>query len=155
MFYGEIGLLCSRSRAQQNFKMSVNVCLDYIFWITEHSVTKFGMVMQHHEPECHAEILLLLLLSLRSKSQWGSYDQNMTLSTIFSELLIAWQPNLVWWYIIISQSVLWKKRIIAFKVKVTVKGQNVSVCPDDIFQTTEHLFPNLVLWCITVSRRAC
>ena len=39
----------------------------------------------------------------------GSYDQNMTISTTFSELLIPWQPNLVWWYIIISQSILWKK----------------------------------------------
>ena len=57
----------------------------------------------------------------------GSYDQNMSLSTIFSELLIHWQPNLVCWYIMISQSVLWKKLITAFRVKVTVKGQNVNV----------------------------
>ena len=28
---------------------------------------------------------------------------------LFSELLIPWQPNLVWWYIIRSQSVLWKQ----------------------------------------------
>ena len=39
-----------------------------------------------------------------------SYDQNMTLSTVSSELLIPCQPNLVCWYIIISQSVLWKKK---------------------------------------------
>ena len=37
------------------FKMSVNVCRDDIFRITEHFVTKFGMVMQHHEPECHVD----------------------------------------------------------------------------------------------------
>ena len=35
--------------------MLVNVCLGDIFLITEHFVTKFGMVMQHHEPDCHAE----------------------------------------------------------------------------------------------------
>ena len=35
MFCGEIGLLCSRSRSKQNFKMSVNVCSDDIFWIAE------------------------------------------------------------------------------------------------------------------------
>ena len=30
-----------------------------------------------------------------------------------------------------------KKRITAFKVKVTVIGQNVNVCPDDIFYMLE------------------
>ena len=50
-FYGEIGLLCSRSRSQQHFKMSMNVCLD-IFWITEPFATKLGTVMHHHEPDC-------------------------------------------------------------------------------------------------------
>ena len=39
----------------------------------------------------------------------GLCDQSMTLSTISSELLIPSQPALVWWYIIIDQSVLWKK----------------------------------------------
>ena len=33
--YGKNGLLCSRSRSQQHFKMSVNVCPDNIFWISE------------------------------------------------------------------------------------------------------------------------
>ena len=33
----------------------------------------------------------------------GSYDQNMTLSVISTELLILRQPDLVWWYIVISQ----------------------------------------------------
>ena len=56
-------LLSSRSRSQPRFKMSVNVCLDDIFWITEHFVTKFGMVMQHYEPESRGKMWLLLLLS--------------------------------------------------------------------------------------------
>ena len=55
------------------------------------------------------------LLFSRSRSQqglmWSKYD-----SAISSELLIHWQPNLVWWYIFISQSVLWKNWITAFKV---------------------------------------
>ena len=34
--------------------MLVIVCLDDIFGITDHFVTKFGMVMQHYKPECHA-----------------------------------------------------------------------------------------------------
>ena len=76
--------------------MSVNVCLDDIFLITEHFVTKFGMVMQHYEPECHAEIFCYCCCYLQGQGHSeGSYDQNTTLSTIFSELLIPWQPNLV------------------------------------------------------------
>ena len=34
---------------------NVSECLDDIFWTKEHFVTKPGMVMQHHKPECHAE----------------------------------------------------------------------------------------------------
>ena len=48
--YEEIGLLCSRSRSQQNFKMSVNVCPDDIFWIAKPFITKLVMMMHHHEP---------------------------------------------------------------------------------------------------------
>ena len=58
----------------------------------------------------------------------GSYYQNMTVSTISAELLILLLPNLVWWYIIISQSVLWRYWIVMFKVKVTAKVQNVDGC---------------------------
>ena len=52
----------------------------------------------------------------------GSYDQNVIVSTMSSELLILLEvllPNLVWWYIIISQSVLWRNWIVVVKVKVT------------------------------------
>ena len=49
--------------------MSVNVCPDDSFWITEHFVAKLAMVMQHREPECHAE--RKSLLSSRSRSQRG------------------------------------------------------------------------------------
>ena len=55
----------------------MGLLLDDIFWITEHFVTKFGMVMQHHEPECHVENFFLFLSS-RSRSQreliWSKYD---------------------------------------------------------------------------------
>ena len=102
------------------------------------------MQHQHQEPECHAEEkTIICYLEGRGQSK-DSCDQNMTLSTISSELFIPWQPNLVWWYIIINQSVFWKKKwITAFNVMVTVKGQNVSVCPDDIFFTAEHFVTKL------------
>ena len=99
---------------------------------TEHFVTKLLMMMQHHEPEYHVEEKKkACYLQGQSHSQ-DSYEQNMTLSAIFSELLILRQPNLVRWYIIISHSVLWKNWITASKVKVAMKHQNVSVYPGNI-----------------------
>ena len=77
-----------------------------MFWTTEHFVTKLGMVMQHREPECHAE--KTYLLSSRSGSRRGLIWSKCDFSTISSELQIFRQPNLVWWYIIISQSILLK-----------------------------------------------
>ena len=57
------------------------------------TISKFGMVMQHHELECHAEFCCCYFQG-QGHSE-GCNDQNMSLSTIFSELLIPWQPNLV------------------------------------------------------------
>ena len=76
VFYGDIGLLCSRSKSQQNFKICINVCPDGIFWIAEPFTTKLGMVMHHYEPDCLSE--RSSLLSSRSRSQlriiWSKYD---------------------------------------------------------------------------------
>ena len=74
VFCGKMGLLHLRSRSQQRFKMSVNVCQDDIFWTIKYFVTKFGMVMQQNEPECHAE--KKCLLSSRSRSQRGLVYSN-------------------------------------------------------------------------------
>ena len=105
----KFGLLHSRLRSQQRFRMSVNVCPDEIFWTAEHFAIKLGVVMQHHAPECHAEKKIVRYFQGGGHSE-GSYDQNMTLSTLSSELLIPWQPNFfLKWYVIISQSVLGKK----------------------------------------------
>ena len=57
----------------------------------------------------------------------GLYNQNMTIFTISSKLLVNFQPNLEQHHII-SRSVLWENRITKFKVKVTTKVQNVSEC---------------------------
>ena len=55
----------------------------------------------------------------------GLYNQNMTISIISSKLLVRLQLNWVRQYSIISQNVLLKNWITAFKVKVTVKVQNI------------------------------
>ena len=51
------------------------------------------MVMQHHELESLADKIVCYLQG-RGHSE-DSYDQNMTLSTISSEMLILLQQNLV------------------------------------------------------------
>ena len=75
--------------------MLVNVCPDDIFGIAELFVAKFGMVMQQHEPECRTDFFECGFFQGQGQSK-GSHEQNMTLYTIFSELLIPWQLNLVW-----------------------------------------------------------
>ena len=118
-----MGLLRSRSKAQWRFKMPVNVCPDDIFWTTEHFVTKSGMVIQHHKPECHAEELFYCV-QCHGHSK-GLYNQNMTISFVSSKLLkFATKLGLLVQQH--SQSVLLKNGVTAFKVKVTAKVQNVS-----------------------------
>ena len=124
-----MGLLCFKSRSQRRFKMSVNACPD-IFWNTEYFGAKFGMVMQHYEPECHAKNLLLLQSS-RSRSQrgliWSEYDSfYYSVWTVYS---LANKLGLM-----IHQS-LWKVKMLMFVQMVSSKLLNI-------------LFPNLVLWLI-------
>ena len=89
------------------------------FWITEHFVAKFGMVMQHYEPECHAENFVVVVAIFKVK---------VTATAHIIKMLIPWQPNLVWWYVIISQSVLWKKLDYCIQGQGHSKFQNVNEC---------------------------
>ena len=57
---------------------------------------------------------------------WSQGDQSMALSTVSSELLILWQPNLILWYTITSQSVLWKKK--KKKKDYCIQGHGGSEC---------------------------
>ena len=74
-------------------KVVVNVCLDYIFWTTEHFVTKPDMVIEHHKPECHAE--KLLHFDQCQGHNEGLYNPDVTVSVVSSKLLVSLQPNLV------------------------------------------------------------
>ena len=60
LWKGWIALLWSRSRSQQRFRISVNVHQDDIS-TAEPSVTKHGIVIHHHRPECHARRLVCCL----------------------------------------------------------------------------------------------
>ena len=46
----------------KNFNMSMSVCPD-IFRIAEPFTTKLGMVMHHHEPDCHPKRVVCCLHS--------------------------------------------------------------------------------------------
>ena len=56
-------------------------------------VTKLGIVMHHNELECHAKKIVRYFQGQGHSK--GSYDQNMTVSTVSSELLILLLQNLV------------------------------------------------------------
>ena len=73
-----------------------------------------------------------------SRSLRGLINQNMTIFTISSKLLVHLQPNLIWWYSIISQSVLWENGLVRSKSRSQERLKMlVNVCPDNIFWTTE------------------
>ena len=68
--------------------MSVNDCAVGIFCITEHFVTKLGMVMQHHEPKCHAQKKTTVLAIFKVKVTVRAYMIKMLLFLLF--LLNCW-----------------------------------------------------------------
>ena len=104
------------------------------------------MVMQHLEPECHVEKIVSYLQGQGNSED--SYSQNMTLSTISSELLILRQPDLVWWYIIVSQSVLWKKLDCCFQGQGQSKG---SKCLSRWYLLNHQIFCNQTWYCDALS----
>ena len=70
----------------------VDVYPEDIFETAEPFVTELGIVMHHHELGCHAKRFVCYFQGQGHSN--GSYDQNVTVSTIFSELLILFLQNL-------------------------------------------------------------
>ena len=124
MSYEEIGWLCSRSRSQKNFKMSMNVCWDNIFQTAESFTTKLGMVMHHLEPE-HFSKRLVCHFQGQGHSE-GSYKHNMKLISIFWTA-DPFATKLILMYIIISWIVLWTDWI-ALLWSRSQEVQNSSEC---------------------------
>ena len=80
-----------------------------------------------------------------------SNNKNMTICIVSSKLLVGLQPNLVWYYSIVSQSVLWKKGITAFKVRSQERFKmSGNVCPDDIFSMCPIVSAQYLLNCSTI-----
>ena len=67
--------------------------LDNISWTASLFVTKHGIVVHYHEPECHAEKLICFLLRAACKMKvtaMGFYHQNRTISSLAQCLLNFW-----------------------------------------------------------------
>ena len=95
------GSLHSRSRSQQRFNMWVNVCRDNICWITGHFVTKFGMVMQHHEPGSCGHFVVVAIFKVKVTARVHMI-KIWLFRLYYLNCFIPWQPSLIWWYIISS-----------------------------------------------------
>ena len=149
-----MGLLRSRSRSQQRFKMSVNVCPDDIFsmclivsalYLLNCSTTfviKLGVVMYYHEAMCHAE-KLVHYFQCQGHSE-GLTKQNMTISTISSTVPFATKLSLI---------VLHHKPecpvenwITAFRAKATAVIQNVNECLSGWYLLNHRTFCYQI-WC--------
>ena len=82
--------------------------------------------------QCHVGGKFFCHLQGQGHSE-DSFDQNMTFFFMFWTVdSLATRLGLMI-YIIIRQSVLWINWITAFRVKGTMKSQNVNVCPDGVF----------------------
>ena len=128
MSYEEIGWLCSGSRSQQNFKMSVTVYPAAVFWNAEPFTIKLCMVRHHHKPECLSKRLICCLQG-QSHSE-GSCHQRR-LSNICSQLPILLQLKYFGLMAPNHDLDCLVKRLdcsVVVKVKVTGKAQNSSEC---------------------------
>ena len=98
-------LLSSRSRSQRGFIWSKYDSDYYILWTADFLATKLGLMIGYHRQELLVQ--KIGLLHSRSRSQ-RRVKMLMFIQMLFSKLLVPLQPNLVLWYSIICQSVLWK-----------------------------------------------
>ena len=91
----------------------VQFCPDDISWTTQlFSMKLVWWFIIMRQSIMHQKIVLYLQDQGHCK---GFYDKNMTVSTISPKLLVCLQPSLVWWYNIISWSVLWRKSDYCFQ----------------------------------------
>ena len=87
-----IALLWWRCRSQKRFRIPVNVHLNDTSSAAEPSVTKLGMVMQHHGPKYHAK-RLVSCFRVHGHSE-GSFDQ---IWLFLPNLLNCWSfCNQIW-----------------------------------------------------------
>ena len=124
---------------------TVNVCLDDIFWITEHFVTKFVMAMQHHEPECSAEKKIFAIFKVTATAR--AHMIKIWLFLLYF-LYCRFLGNQTWWYIIRSQCHVKKNGLLHSGSRLHQRGKMLVFFQMISSEPPSILFPNLVLWCI-------
>ena len=112
--------------------------------------------VHHYALDCHAKRVVWYLQGQGYNEE--SYNQNMTVFTIFSELPILFQVDFVWQNIVLSRfhkqsTVLWKHWIAVIKVKATAKVRHFKerppglcllklwICCKQIDMVTHHCKP--------------
>ena len=145
----KIDLLFSRLRSLQELVWSKYDKFYYIFWTDDFFSTKLGLIKHYHKPECYMEKLNCCVQgqghSNTSKCQW------MFVQMIFSVSLNLLLRNLVWWCIIMSQTVFLTDWFTIFRVKVTVKNDITKIWLFDIWSVLLTLLQlNLVWWHIII-----
>ena len=126
-----------------NHGVCLFMCPDFV-WTISNEPLKLGIVVYYHELECHAKKLVCYLQG-QDHSE-GIYNHSITISTVSSKLLIHLQPNLVWWYIILSQSILWKIGLLYSRSRSQLKiKMSMNDCPNYIFWTTKQFVTKLCM----------
>ena len=150
----KIWITALKVKVTAKFKMLVNVCPDDIFWITEHFVTKFGMAIQHHEPECQAEEEKIVAIIFKVKITARAHMMKMWLSLYYSFWTVDSLATKLGLMIhhhkpecpVEKKSLLFSRSRPQQRVKMLQFVQMISSKPPNI------LFSNLVLWCIIMSQ---
>ena len=107
----------------------VEKCLDDISWAIQCFSTKLCLLVYFMRWVSYGKMVAVLRFKVTARA----CVIRMTVSIVSSELLTLWQSNLVWWYILVYWSALWKRKgggegITVFKVNVTGKLQDVGEC---------------------------
>ena len=138
----KIGLLLSRSRSRPWVKMSMfvqtisselaNIC--HQTWYDDAS----------SGAEFHAKRLVYYLQDQGHRE--GPYNKNMTVSTVSSEPPILLRSNVIWWYIVISKSVLWKFWLLFSRSRSQRNFKMLmNIRLDDIFLIAEPVITTLCM----------
>ena len=114
VFYGEVGLICSKSRSQQNVKMSLNVCLhdssETLNFLLSSETLNFLLPNMVWWCNIMSQIVFQKDWFVVFKVKVTGKDNiiKINLLNILSELLIFLQLNLALWHIIIRRRFLRK-----------------------------------------------
>ena len=112
---------CLQGQGHSEGSYNQNMTFWYIFWTSYPFATKLGLVAHHHKLDCLVRRFDYSVVVKVKVTGWFKILLNVHLDNISSTN----EPfvTMVWWCIIISQSVMQENWFAVFKVKVTVRVQ--------------------------------